>query len=63
MRAVRQLGYRPGAHLRNFERKFSERFLRIVERRRFTVYSTPPAELKQILDGFSAIYLGRLATS
>jgi hypothetical protein len=34
-----------------------------VERRRLTVYSTPPAELKQILDGFGAIYLGRLATS
>jgi hypothetical protein len=58
MRAVRQLGYR----LRNFERKFSERFLSMVERRRFTVYSTPTAELKQILDGFGAIYLDRLAT-
>jgi hypothetical protein len=34
----------------------------MVERRRFTVYSTPPDELKQILDGFGAIYLGRLAT-
>jgi hypothetical protein len=34
----------------------------MVKRRRFTVYSTPTAELKQILDGFGAIYLGRLAT-
>jgi hypothetical protein len=34
----------------------------MVERRRFTVHSTPTAELKQILDGFGAIYLGRLAT-
>jgi quinol monooxygenase YgiN len=45
------------AHLRNFGEKFGERFLSMVDRMRFTVYGTPTAELKQLLDGFGAIYL------
>jgi quinol monooxygenase YgiN len=45
------------AHLRTFMRKFGERFAGMVDRKRFTVYGTPSAELRGILDGFGATYL------
>ncbi len=45
------------AHLETFERKFSGRFLSLVERRRFTVFGTPTDELRAVLDRFGATYL------
>jgi hypothetical protein len=45
------------AHLRKFSRTFAARFLRTVERTRFTVFGVPTDELKGVLDGFGAIYL------
>ena len=45
------------AHLRTFRRTFSDRFVALVDRTRFTVYGTPSAELRGMLDGFGAIYL------
>jgi quinol monooxygenase YgiN len=47
------------AHLQNFREKFSQRFSSVVDRMKFTVYGTPSAELKRLLDGFGAIYLAR----
>jgi len=45
------------AHLRIFGTKFGERFLSMVERKRFTVFGSPSEELRNLLDGFGAIYL------
>jgi len=45
------------AHLRTFRRTFGDRFVALVDRTRFTVYGTPSAELRGMLDGFGAIYL------
>jgi quinol monooxygenase YgiN len=45
------------AHLQAFGQKFGERFLRMVERTRFTVYGTPSDELRGVLDGFGASFL------
>jgi len=45
------------AHLRTFVRKFGGRFVGMVDRKRFTVYGTPSAELKGMLDEFGATYL------
>ncbi len=47
------------AHLQKFAAKFGARFSSMVDRMRFTVYGTPSAELKALLDGFGAIYLRR----
>jgi len=44
-------------HLRTFRRTFGDRFAALVDRTRFTVYGTPSAELRGMLDGFGAIYL------
>jgi quinol monooxygenase YgiN len=45
------------AHLRTFGRKFGGRFAGMVDRTRFTVYGTPSAELRGMLDEFGAVYL------
>ena len=45
------------AHLRTFEKKFAERFLAVVDRRRFTVFGIPTDALREILDRFGATYL------
>jgi quinol monooxygenase YgiN len=45
------------AHLRAFERKFGQRFVSMVERKRFTVFGAPSRELRNVLDGFGAVYL------
>ncbi len=45
------------AHLRTFEKLFSSRFLRMVDRKRFTVFGVPTDELKTVLDKFGATYL------
>ena len=44
-------------HLQTFRDKFSEQFSSMVTRRRFTVYGSPNAELKTMLDAFGATYL------
>ena len=45
------------AHLRTFGRQFGDRFVGLVDRTRFTVYGTPSAELRRMLDGFGATYM------
>ncbi len=45
------------AHLETFERAFRDRFLRLVERRRFVVFGTPTKELRRVLDRLGALYL------
>jgi quinol monooxygenase YgiN len=45
------------AHLRKFGKKFSERFLAMVERTHFLVFGAPSNELRELLDGFGATYL------
>lgn len=42
------------AHLQAFGEKFGARFANLVQRKRFTVYGTPSAELKRALDHFGA---------
>jgi quinol monooxygenase YgiN len=44
-------------HLQTFRDKFAEQFSSMVTRRCFTVYGSPDAELKTMLDGFGATYL------
>src|SRR5262249_51763792 len=44
-------------HLCTFRRKFGRRVASMVDRTRFTVYVTPSAELRGILDEFGAKYL------
>jgi len=46
-------------HLQTFSEKFGDRFLSMVDRILFTVYGSPSAKLKELLDGFGAIYLRR----
>ena len=45
------------AHLEAFAKRFAGRFSAMVERKTFTVFGDPSAELKAVLDGFDAIYL------
>ncbi len=45
------------AHLGNFARHFSARFAQLVERRRFTVFGRPSAELRTVLDELGAVYM------
>jgi quinol monooxygenase YgiN len=45
------------AHLRKFGKNFGERFLSMVDRRRFTVFGNPSDQLRELLDGFGATYL------
>jgi quinol monooxygenase YgiN len=47
-------------HLNEFHRTYGERFASLVDRRTFTVYGSPSAELKALLDGFGATYLKHL---
>jgi quinol monooxygenase YgiN len=44
-------------HLQAFRDKFAERFSSMITRKRFTVYGTPDAKLKVMLDAFGANYL------
>jgi len=44
------------SHLLAFGRKYSERFMDMVERKRFMVFGIPSDELKAILDQFDATY-------
>ena len=45
------------AHLEAFAKQFAERFSAMVERKIFTVFGNPSAELKAVLDKFNPIYL------
>ena len=45
------------AHLVNFVDRFGDRFSTMVDRRRFLVFGQPSNALKQMLDGFGAVYL------
>jgi quinol monooxygenase YgiN len=49
------------AHLLAFGKAYGERFGKMVERKRFTVFGTPSAELKAILDPLGATYAAALA--
>lgn len=48
-------------HLTAFGRTYGERFAEMVDRKRFTVFGTPTAELKEILDPLGATYTAALA--
>lgn len=45
------------AHLEVFEKSFAGRFGAMVDRKAFTVFGSPSAELKTALDKFHAVYL------
>jgi quinol monooxygenase YgiN len=45
------------AHLEAFAKRFAGRFSTMVERKTFTVFGDPSAELKGMLDRFDALYL------
>jgi quinol monooxygenase YgiN len=45
------------AHLKAFAKHFASRFGAMAERKTFTVFGDPSAELKAVLDKFNAIYL------
>ena len=45
------------AHLQAFGSLYGDRFAKMVERRRFTVFGLPSDELRKILDTFGAHYL------
>jgi quinol monooxygenase YgiN len=49
------------AHLRAFKAAFGRRFGQLVERKRFTVFGSPTAELIAIFDEFGATYASLLA--
>ena len=47
-------------HLGNFGDKFAERFLPLVEIKQFTVYGASNDEVKALLGGFGATFMGQL---
>lgn len=49
------------SHLTAFGTMYGERFSRMVDRKRFTVFGTPTDELKEILDPLGATYATALA--
>ena len=48
------------AHLGTFGSQFAERFLACFEPTAFSVYGEPTSEVRAVLDGFGAAYLGWL---
>ena len=44
------------SHLLAFNKQFGERFVELVDRKRFTVFGVPSDELKRLLDTFNADY-------
>lgn len=48
-------------HLIAFRQVYGERFSRMVDRKRFTVFGAPSRELKEILDTLGATYVTPLA--
>jgi quinol monooxygenase YgiN len=49
------------AHLTAFGKAYGERFGKMVDRKRFTVFGSPTNELKEILDPLGATYATALA--
>ena len=49
------------AHLTAFGKMYGERFAKLVDRKRFTVFGTPTVELKEILDPLGATYVAAVA--
>lgn len=49
------------AHLIAFGKRYGEKFAKMVDRKRFTVFGMPSLELKQILDPLGATYVSHLA--
>ncbi len=47
-------------HLGTFGEKFAERFINVVDFTRFTVYGAPNDEVKGVLSGFGANFMGQL---
>ena len=47
-------------HLGTFGEKFAERFMGMVDFTRFTVYGAPNDEVKGVLGGFGATFIGQL---
>jgi quinol monooxygenase YgiN len=45
-------------HVDGFMANWAERFLAAVDVTRFTVYGSPNAAAREMLDGFGAVYLG-----
>lgn len=45
-------------HLGTFGSTFAERFLACFEPKAFSVYGSPSSEVRSVLDGFGAAYLG-----
>ena len=45
-------------HLGNFGANFAERFLACLAPASFQIYGDPSAEVRGVLDGFGAVYLG-----
>ena len=48
-------------HLIAFQKMYGERFSRLVDRKRFTVFGNPTREVKDILDPLSATYVTAFA--
>jgi len=49
------------AHLRAFEERFAPTFTPLIQRRRFTVYGEPSAELRTVLGMVGATYVTPVA--
>jgi len=47
-------------HLNSFIEKFSQDFQTVAETTSVKVYGSPDQDVKQILDGFGAIYIGQI---
>lgn len=48
------------AHLGTFGEKFAERLMATSDLQRFTVYGAPNDEVKSVLGGFGAVFMGQL---
>ncbi len=47
-------------HLGTFGEKFAHRFMPLVDIKQFTVYGSPNDEVKALLGGFGATFMGQL---
>ncbi len=47
-------------HLGTFGEKFADRFISLVDITRFAVYGSPNDEVKGVLSGFGATFMGQL---
>ena len=49
------------AHLAAFGKAYGERFAKMIDRKRFTVFGTPTVELREVLDPLGATYAAAFA--